>query len=111
MALNERSNGHTITVRPGSHLTLTLHSTFWSLAPLKSALVITQVGQTIVVRTPPHASKACVPGQGCGTLSAGFVATHAGVIRLRTTRTSCGEALHCTPAQSVWTVLVHVGVG
>jgi hypothetical protein len=108
IALSELSSRSTLTVIAGRHLTVTLHSTYWTLAALKSSAVVQQLGKTVVTGSLPSASKGCVAGQGCATLVAHFVDTHPGVVRLRATRTSCGEAMRCTPAQSVWTVLVRV---
>lgn len=102
--LGEAHNGHTVTVSPGAPLTIVLHSTYWSIVPLSNGSVVAQVGSTTVVGT----LKGCVPGQGCGTVTAHFVAKGAGMVRLRANRTSCGEAMRCTPAQSHWTVVIRV---
>ena len=106
VTLNEASSHHTVAVNPDTRITVILHSTYWSLTPLGSNLTLSQVGASKVASVPGTAG--CVPGQGCGTLRAHFVARHAGFIRLHATRTSCGEAMRCTPAQRVWTVVVHV---
>jgi hypothetical protein len=102
--LNEASNGHVITVSPGAHLTTVLHSTYWSIDPLSGKAVLVQLSATKTVGT----LKGCVPGQGCGTVIAHFVARGSGQVRLRANRTSCGEALRCTPSQSHWTVVIRV---
>ena len=108
VALSESSNGHTVSVRTGTHLTLTLHSTYWTLTPLLGRSPVTLLGKVSTVGTLPSAGSGCVPGQGCGTVIAHYVARHVGQLRLRATRTSCGEALKCSAAQSVWTVLIRV---
>ncbi len=102
--VNEVSNDRVVTVRPGTNLTAILHSTYWSIDPLSGNAVLAQVGATKTVGK----LKGCVPGQGCGTVSAHFVARGAGQVRLRAHRTSCGEALRCTPSQSHWTVVIRV---
>jgi hypothetical protein len=102
--INEASNGHVITVSLGAHLTAILHSTYWSFDPLSGNVVLVQVGTT---KTVPQL-KRCVPGQGCGTVTAHFVARGTGRVRLHANRTSCGEALRCTPSQSHWTVVIRV---
>ena len=48
----------------------------------------------------------CVPGQGCGTVTTHYVARSLGLIHLRATRTSCGEALRCAPSAGLWTVTI-----
>jgi len=108
VALNESSNAHTLNVGVGTHLNLTLHSTYWTLATTKLAPYLKQVGTTSVVGVAPNGGGHCVPGQGCGTVSAHFVAAHPGTVHLRATRTSCGEAMKCSPAQSLWTVTIQV---
>lgn len=108
VALNERSNGRTVTVNPRTRLNVTLHSTYWTLVSLKSTSTLRQIGKTTVVGVAPNGASNCVPGKGCGTLSAHFVAVRAGSLRLLATRTTCGEVLKCSPAQSVWTVVIHV---
>lgn len=106
--LSETRNHRTVVVAPGARITVTLHSTYWSLTVPSSTPILAQIGTTTVVALAPGAAKGCVPGQGCGTLTARFVARHAGAVQLRATRTTCGEAMRCTPAQSVWTVLIRV---
>ncbi len=108
VALNESSNGRSVVGAVGTRLNLTLHSTYWSLVSTKTAPDLRQIGHTTVKGVAPNGAGHCVPGQGCGTVSAHYVAVHPGSVRLRATRTSCGEALRCSPAQSVWTVVVHV---
>ncbi len=108
VALNEASNGKVVTVHATDHLTLTLHSTYWTIAPLPKQKVITQVGPTVTAPRLPASANGCVPGQGCGTVTAHFLATGVGQIRLSASRTSCGEALRCTPRQSHWTVVIRV---
>jgi len=107
VTLDEANNHHTVAVSPGTRITVTLHSTYWSPTPVHSSVILSPVGAPTVAATQPGTA-GCVPGQGCGTVTEHFVARHAGFIRLRATRTSCGEAMRCAPAQSAWTVVVHV---
>ena len=102
--LSESSNGHVVSVSPGAHLTLTLHSTYWSIPPLAASTVVARVGTTKTVGV----LQGCVPGQGCGTVTAHYVATKAGTVRIRATRTTCGEAMRCTGDKGVWWVVVRV---
>ena len=50
----------------------------------------------------------CVPGGGCGTVTATYGAVHAGRVTVTANRTSCGEALRCSPEQGSFTVAVVV---
>ncbi len=108
VVLSESSNGRTIAVNPGAHLTLTLHSAYWSVIRLPKQTTVIELGKTTTVGVLPGATSGCVAGQGCGTVTARFVAGGSGRVRLRATRTSCGEALRCTPSQSLWTVVIRV---
>jgi hypothetical protein len=105
ITVSEPDNGRTITVRSGTRVTLTLHSTYWSVQGSSDPRVLHQVGGT---STQPAKPGTCVPGQGCGTVSATFVALSRGRADLTASRTTCGEALRCTPAQGAY--IVHVVV-
>ncbi|MDB5066313.1 MAG: hypothetical protein JWM18_2747 [Chloroflexi bacterium] len=105
VTVSETENGRTITVRSGSRVTLTLHSTYWSIQGSSDPKVLHQVGGT---STQPAKPGTCVPGQGCGTVSATFVALSRGWADLTASRTTCGEALRCTPAQGAYRVHVVV---
>ena len=105
--LTDSSKGRTVVVTPGTKVVVVLHSTYWSLQRVVATNVIRQVGGTSTIGVAPG-SHSCVPGQGCGTVSALFVANHAGTYRLHASRVSCGEALRCSTAQSSWTVTIRV---
>jgi hypothetical protein len=102
---SEADNGRTFTVRSGSRVTLTLHSTYWSILGSSAPAVLHQVGGT---STRPAKPGTCVPGQGCGTVSASFIAVSRGDAVLTASRTTCGEALRCTPGQGYYSVHVVV---
>ena len=108
VTLNEFSNGHTVTVNPDQHVTLVLHSTYWSIAALTTSRLLTQVGSAVYLSRLPSTKGGCVAGQGCGTVSVHYVANASGVTHLHASRTSCGEALRCTAALSNWTVTIRV---
>jgi hypothetical protein len=108
VTLNEYSNGHTVTVNPGQHVTLVLHSTYWSIAAPRMSRPLTQVGSAVYLPRLPSTKGGCVAGQGCGTVSLHYVASAPGVAHLHASRTSCGEALRCTAALSNWTVTIRV---
>ena len=98
VTLNEYSNGHTVTVNPGQHVTLVLHSTYWSIATPRTSRPLPQVGSAVYLPRLPSTKGGCVAGQGCGTVTVHYVASAPGVAHLHASRTSCGEALRCTAA-------------
>src|SRR5450631_579453 len=69
VTLNEYSNGHTVTVNPGQHATLVLHSTYWTIAAPRMSRPLTQVGSAVYLPRLPSTKGGCVAGQGCGTVS------------------------------------------
>jgi hypothetical protein len=95
VAASEADNGKTVTLRRGGSLTLTMHSTYWSIKGSSAPAVLREQGTPVTRPKPAH----CVPGQGCGTVSASFVAVSAGKADVTASRTTCGEALQCAPAQ------------
>ena len=108
VTLNEFSNGHTVTVNPGQHVTLVLHSTYWSIAAPRTSRPLPQVGSAVYLPRLPSTKGGCVAGQGCGTVTVHYVASAPGVAHLHASRTSCGEALRCTAALSNWTATIRV---
>lgn len=103
-AVGEANNGKIVVVHQGGRVVVTLHSTYWTLLPLGHQKVLSQAGTTKTVGV----LQGCVPGQGCGTVTSHFIAKGVGTVHLHATRTTCGEALHCSPAQSTWTVTIRV---
>ena len=97
-------NGRTLTVAVGDRVQVVLASTYWSFVPLPDGSVLRLDGSP---RTFPQFSH-CVPGEGCGTVSATFTALAAGTVAVAATRTSCGEALACAPDQRNFRVVVEV---
>ena len=104
VVLSESSNGKVVSVAKGSHFSVTLHTTYWSIHSVSNHSV-TQIGKTVVRGS---LANACAPGQGCGTVTATYVANKVGTVTLRASRTTCGEALRCSTSQSHWTVVVRV---
>jgi hypothetical protein len=91
---NDGANGRTVTIRRGQRLHVVLSSTYWQLLPSTKPTVLRLVG-------PPQISpklSGCVPGGGCGTAAATYLAAAVGHATVSATRTSCGEALRCTGA-------------
>jgi hypothetical protein len=97
-----QDNGHTLTLTVGQPLSVRLDSTYWTFAP--TGVSLRRNGEPVVNSGGP-----CVPGQGCGTVTAQFVADTPGQAVVSASRVSCGEAMRCTgPAgQYRLTVVVH----
>ncbi|MDH6577400.1 hypothetical protein [Kitasatospora sp. MAP5-34] len=105
VALTEHDSGRTVTVPVGSTVQLVLHSTFWAGPTSSAPKLLSAAG------TPARAAGSgtgCHPGSGCGTVTAGFLARSAGTAQLTSMRTSCGEAMACTPALANFAVTVVV---
>ena len=103
-SLSESANHHTVNVKKGTTLVVTLHSTYWTFNPL-SGNALRAKGRPVTVPAPMGT---CVPGGGCGTVTARFVAHADGSATISAGRTSCGEALLCQPSQRTYTVKVKV---
>jgi hypothetical protein len=95
-------NGHTITVAGGQQLVVKLDSTFWTFAPTATP-ALRVAGSPIVLPTKP-----CVPGGGCGSVTAIFDAVTAGQVTVAADRTSCGEAMRCVGSSGTYRLTVVV---
>lgn len=127
---NESSNGKTITLKVGASFNITLNSTYWQFTPMISKKIIASIGAPVyaaVMPAPlstdsptssstssptassiPRAPNSCFPGMGCGTVLWNFKAKKIGTALIVATRTSCGEAMRCTPADSTFQVKIKV---
>lgn len=101
VVLTEHDNGRFIAVGQGARIEVDLHSTYWTLQPTSGPL--SPDGAPSV--QPSHCT---VPGTGCGTVVATYVAESAGTAQLHAHRDSCGEALRCTGNAGDWHVTVTV---
>lgn len=83
---------------------LELHSTYWRIRGSSNPAAVRRSGSSSVSTSGP-----CVPpGSGCGTIRAPFRAVGAGTATLSAHRTTCGEALRCSPARSRFSVSIKV---
>ena len=98
------SNGRTIAIRRGQRLSVVLASTYWQLQASSNTTVLGLVGRP---KISPQLT-GCVPGEGCGTATATYLASGDGRATVTATRTSCGEALRCTGASGRFTLHVVV---
>lgn len=100
--LDESANGKHLKVNFGDTIVVTLHNTYWTFG--------TPGGFILQPVTPPQIGKGSncpsVPGTGCGTVTMTYNVGKVGSGSLNAHRTSCGEALKCTAAQSTWSVTV-----
>jgi hypothetical protein len=103
--LSEGANQTTITVARGSTITVVLHSTYWTIDPPGGPVLVATGTQSFA---PGQGCGPTVPGSGCGTVTLIVRAAAAGTAVITANRTSCGEALRCTPDQSTWRVTVGV---
>jgi hypothetical protein len=100
------SNGKTVHVSVGDKIELILSSTYWNVQGSSAATVVHQDGPTVTKAAPMGQ---CVPGQGCGVVRTYFTARSAGTAVITASRTTCGEAMACSPKQSHFTLTVKVG--
>jgi len=105
IGLSEADDGRTVTAQVGDTITVVLHHTTWVLAPGPASAVLAADGATVVA---PQL-QGCVPGQGCGTITARYQVTGTGQAHLTAHRDSCGEARTCAPGEGDWAVEVTVG--
>lgn len=104
--VDESNNGQALSLRPGDHLTVVLHSTYWKFNPPSDPTVISADGPPAYAGGGPKCGGP--PGSGCGTVTARYTAVRTGSAVVSAGRTTCGEALRCSPAQSRWSVKVTV---
>jgi hypothetical protein len=111
LVVNQNSNHRTYTIKRGSTLTLSLNSTYWTIAPKAAGSALTSVGKERVkaIFPGPNAPAGCkIAGMGCGTVTMHFKAIKIGKTSITASRVSCGEALLCSPAQRAFAIKVVV---
>lgn len=110
--LNDNSANKTYAIKVGSQFHLVLHSTYWSLTPIPAGAPIKSLGEPVASTGTPAATgpvgPANPPGMGTGTLDWSLKALKVGKYDLKASRTSCGEALRCTDAQSSYVVHIKI---
>ena len=103
--LNEGDNDTTITIHPNDQVKVTLLSTYWQFQKLDNEKIIKQLGDPIYNAA---ALGTTVPGSGVGTVVVEYQAVAVGQAQISASRTSCGEALRCTPDQQSYKVTINV---
>lgn len=110
-SLSEKNASKVVKVKKGSTVSLTLHSMYWQLAvpAMSSSLTSLGVPKLKPIFPGPSAPPGCqVSGSGCGSQTWQFKATKLGLTRLIARRTTCGEAMKCSLADSKYRVTVKV---
>jgi len=103
--LAEADNGRTLAVSVGATVTLVLHSTYWTVQGSSNPSVLAPLGQPVYSGA---GSVKCIPGTGCGTVTATFKAVAQGSSVVSASRTSCGEVLPCASSAAKFEVTVVV---
>jgi hypothetical protein len=102
--LDEHANQSIVRVVVGNRVELLLHSSYWANFASSQSAVVRADGPVRMMPTTQH----CVPGGGCQPVLATFTALTAGTAVLSASRTSCGEALRCSRANSQYHVTIVV---
>jgi hypothetical protein len=100
VTVDEADNGRTLTLSVGDELVVRLNSTYWRFAAPASGGAVVSLGPQQVSASAPGV--ACVPGAGCGVVTASFRAVAAGGETISADRTSCGEALRCQGTEGTY---------
>lgn len=106
MQLSEPDNGKRIAVTVGSRVTLVLHNTYWQVLGTSNSAVLMLVSGPVAAGSGPIA---CIPGAGCGTVTAVFRAASSGSATIAASRTSCGETLQCVGGAGSYEITIVVG--
>lgn len=101
--VTDADSGHTVTVQRGATIRLVLHSTYWRVHGSSRPSVVAGAG------APRYdATRGGVAGSGRGTVTVTYRALARGRATLTASRSACGEALRCTPAQGTYSVTIVV---
>lgn len=100
----DSDNGKTLNLHVGDRLEVQLGSTYWTVNGSTNGAVLQTIGQAVVSPQPTG----CVPGAGCGFVTALFDAVAPGNAAVTASRNSCGEAMGCTGDQGLYRVSVVV---
>jgi hypothetical protein len=112
LVVGDGANGSTVTLHQGQTLRVVLGSpgtagsTYWSFAPLPTAVLSAQGDPTV---TPDRSGGTCGrPGTGCGTVALTLTAHSPGTASVAATRSTCGEAMRCAPGRDSFHLTVVV---
>jgi hypothetical protein len=111
VTLTAASNGHVITVKPGTNIYVTLTSHDWTFSSTGLNKIATLSGtQSVTENKPIVTGGVSGPSQPGAVQSevAHYVALRIGQMRLSATRSSCGTGVACSAAERHWTVVVRI---
>ena len=104
---SERADHRVITLHRGQQLEVRLHSTYWHFRT-PTAGVLSTLGPPVYAPLPLGR---CLPGAGCGTVTARFRAVRPGRATVTARRSSCGEAIACLRGAGRFILRVNVVSG
>jgi hypothetical protein len=107
LIVHDGANGHTVSVTVGDHVEVILGSSYWTVQGSSQPRVLQQDGPTKLMPRPANCS-ANIPGLGCVPVRTDFSALAPGTTVITASRTSCGEAMRCTPKQEHYSLTVVV---
>jgi hypothetical protein len=102
--IGQSENGRALNVAAGSRVVVVLDNTYWKFGVADRSMLV-PIGKPAY---QPNLT-GCVPGGGCGTVTAVFRAAGHGRSVLTASRTTCGEALRCTGTNGSFRVVLTIG--
>ena len=106
IVVRDNANGKAVSARAGDRIELILSSSYWRVTGSSAPGVLRQDGSPVLLSRP--SSCPGLPGRGCIPVRADFTALTDGQAVITASRSTCGEALRCTPGQTRFTVTVVV---
>jgi hypothetical protein len=107
VVIRDNANDTMVPVATGDRVELILSSSYWDVAGSSAARVLRQDGPATLMPRPTSCP-ANIPGLGCIPIQMKFTALADGKAVIKASRTSCGEALRCSPDRTRFAVTVVV---
>jgi hypothetical protein len=107
IVIRDNASGTTVPVAAGDRVELILSSSYWDVAGSSAPGVLRQDGPATLMPRPSSCPQN-IPGLGCAPIRVKFTALADGNAVIKASRTSCGEALQCSPDRRRFTVTVVV---
>jgi hypothetical protein len=107
IVIRDNANGTMVPVAAGDQVELILSSSYWNVAGSSAPRVLRQDGPATPMPRP-SSCPANIPGLGCIPIQMKFTALADGKAVIKASRTSCGEALRCSPDRTRFIVTVVV---
>jgi hypothetical protein len=104
LTVTQADNGRSLSMHIGQSLVVQLNNTYWAIDGSSEPGILAPQGSVQVESSPGG----CVPGQGCGTVTANFTAIRSGHSVVTASRRICGEVVLCGPGQRTFSVTVQV---